>query len=332
VEDDQPKYRLIVDKEKAALNGVSDDEIARTVQVASAGYPAGLLHADSEKEDVALMVRLDRALRSGMERIEEVKLESRGGKLVALGEVAHAERVTEDKSIYHKNLIPVTYVTGDVAGAMESPVYAILKLGPQMDKFRAPEGYSIEQHMAALPTDAGRYSMKWDGEWHITYEVFRDLGLAFAVVLILIYALVVGWFQSFVTPLVIMAAIPFSLVGILPAHGMMGAFFTATSMIGFIAGAGIVVRNSIILVDFVELRLREGMPLDAAVIDAGAVRFRPMLLTAAAVVVGAAIILFDPIFQGLAIALMAGEVASLALSRMTVPIVYFMVNRRRGVL
>jgi len=208
-------------------------------------------------------------------------------------------------------------------------VYAILKLGPEMEQIKAPEGYAIEQHMAALPTDSDRYSMKWDGEWHITYEVFRDLGIAFAAVLILIYALVVGWFQSFLTPLVIMAAIPFSLVGILPAHGMLHAFFTATSMIGFIAGAGIVVRNSIILVDFIELRLAEGMALDAAVIDAGAVRFRPMMLTAAAVVVGAGVILFDPIFQGLAIALMAGEVASLALSRMTVPIVYYIVNRRR---
>jgi multidrug efflux pump subunit AcrB len=331
VEDDQPKYRLIVDQEKAALNGISEDEIARTVQVASAGYPDGLLHVDSAKEDVPLMVRLDRASRSDMEKIQDLKLAGRTGRLVALGELVKVEQVTEEKSIYHKNLMPVTYVTGDVAGAMESPVYAILKLGPEMDKFKAPGGYAIEQHMAALPTDSDRYSMKWDGEWHITYEVFRDLGIAFAAVLILIYALVVGWFQSFVTPLIIMAAIPFSLVGILPAHGMMGAFFTATSMIGFIAGAGIVVRNSIILVDFVELRLQEGMPLEAAVIDAGAVRFRPMLLTAAAVVVGAAIILFDPIFQGLAIALMAGEVASLALSRMTVPIVYFIVNRRRKV-
>jgi multidrug efflux pump subunit AcrB len=329
VEDDQPKYRLNVDKEKAALNGISEDDIARTVQVASAGYPAGLLHVDSAKEDVPLMVRLDRASRSDLESIQDLKLTGRTGRLVALGELVKAEQVTEDKSIYHKNLMPVTYVTGDVAGAMESPVYAILKLGPEMDKFKAPAGYAIEQHMAALPTDSARYSMKWDGEWHITYEVFRDLGIAFAAVLILIYALVVGWFQSFVTPLIIMAAIPFSLVGILPAHGMMNAFFTATSMIGFIAGAGIVVRNSIILVDFVELRLREGMPLEAAVVDAGAVRFRPMLLTAAAVVVGAAIILFDPIFQGLAIALMAGEAASLALSRMTVPIVYFIVNRRR---
>jgi multidrug efflux pump subunit AcrB len=329
VEDDQPKYRILVDREKAARNGVSEEDIARTMLVASAGSEAGLLHVDSEKEDVPLRVRLDRASRSDMEQLQNLKVAGRNGRLVALRELVHAELATEDKSIYHKNLMPVTYVTGDVAGAMESPVYAILKLGPEMDQFKAPGGYAIEQHMAALPTDAEHYAIKWDGEWHITYEVFRDLGIAFAAVLILIYALVVGWFQSFVTPLVIMAAIPFSLVGILPAHGLMHAFFTATSMIGFIAGAGIVVRNSIILVDFVELRLAEGMPLEAAVVDAGAVRFRPMMLTAAAVVVGSAVILFDPIFQGLAIALMAGEIASLALSRMTVPVVYFVINRRR---
>jgi len=329
VEDDQPKYRLAVDKEKAALNGVSEDDIARTMQVAAAGIEAGLLHVDAEKEDVRLTLRLDRVTRSDLDRIQDLKVAGAGGHLVSLRELVHPVPVTEDKSIYHKNLMPVTYVTGDIAGAMESPVYAVLKLGPEMDQFRAPGGYAIEQHMAALPSDAERYSMKWDGEWHITYEVFRDLGLAFAAVLILIYALVVGWFQSFLTPLIIMAAIPFSLVGILPAHGMMNAFFTATSMIGFIAGAGIVVRNSIILVDFIELRLSQGMPLDEAVIDAGAVRFRPMMLTAAAVVVGSAVILFDPIFQGLAIALMAGEIASLALSRMTVPIVYFVVNRKR---
>jgi multidrug efflux pump subunit AcrB len=203
---------------------------------------------------------------------------------------------------------------------------------PEIAKMKIPEGYEVEQNMAALPADASRYAMKWDGEWHVTYEVFRDLGIAFAAVLILIYGLVVGWFQSFITPLVIMAAIPFSLVGIVPAHGALGAFFTATSMIGFIAGAGIVVRNSIILVDFIELRLGEGMALDQAVIDAGAVRFRPMLLTAAAVVVGSSVILFDPIFQGLAIALMAGEIASLLLSRMTVPVLYFLVRRRRATL
>jgi multidrug efflux pump subunit AcrB len=200
---------------------------------------------------------------------------------------------------------------------------------PQFDAIRLPEGYKLEQHMAALPSDTRLYSMKWDGEWHVTYEVFRDLGIAFAAVLILIYGLVVGWFQSFLTPLIIMAAIPFSLVGIIPAHGLMGAFFTATSMIGFIAGAGIVVRNSIILVDFIELRLNEGMPLDDAVIDAGAVRFRPMMLTAAAVITGSSVILFDPIFRGLAIALMAGEVASLLLSRLTVPVLFFVFNRNK---
>jgi len=318
-----------VDEEKAALNGISEDDIARAMQIASAGYPAGLLHQDAEKEDVALNVRLDRATRSDVERIQGLKIAGRNGGTVALGELVHAEKVIEDKSIYHKNLLPVTYVTADIAGEIESPVYAVLKLGPEIDKIKIPEGYQIEQHIASLPTDADHYSMKWDGEWHITYEVFRDLGLAFAVVLILIYGLVVGWFQSFLTPLIIMAAIPFSLVGIIPAHGLLNAFFTATSMIGFIPGAGIVVRNSIILVDFIELRLREGMPLDQAVIDAGAVRFRPMMLTAAAVVVGSSVILFDPIFQGLAIALMAGEIASLLLSRMTVPVLFYLFNQRR---
>jgi len=329
VEDDQSKYRFVVDQEKASLSGISNDDVARAVAMASDGYQAGLLHVDAAKEDVPLVLRLDRANRSDLNRLANLKLVGHSGQMVALSELARPEQMIAEKSIYHKNLMPVTYVTADVAGSIESPVYALLKTGPEIDRISIPEGYAIEQHMAALPSDAGRYSMKWDGEWHITYEVFRDLGFAFAIVLILIYGLVVGWFQSFVTPLVIMAAIPFSLVGILPAHGLLGAFFTATSMIGFIAGAGIVVRNSIILVDFIELRLREGLALEKAVIDAGAIRFRPMLLTAAAVVVGAAVILFDPIFQGLAIALMAGEIASLALSRMTVPIAYFIVNRRR---
>ena len=243
----------------------------------------------------------------------------------------HIERAIEDKSIYHKNLMPVTYVTGRRGGSDRKPGLRDAETrAARSTRSRSRKATRSSSTWPRLPADRTRYAMKWDGEWHITYEVFRDLGLAFAAVLILIYILVVGWFQSFVTPLVIMAAIPFSLVGILPAHGLLHAFFTATSMIGFIAGAGIVVRNSIILVDFIELRLKEGMPLDEAVIDAGAVRFRPMMLTAAAVIVGVGGDLFDPIFQGLAIALMAGEIASLALSRMTVPVVYFMVNRRRS--
>jgi len=248
---------------------------------------------------------------------------------VSLGELVRVEEQTADQSIYHKNLMPVVYVTGDVAGKVESPVYAILKLNEALDRLQLPEGYGLERYVASQPFSADKLAMKWDGEWHITYEVFRDLGLAFAVVLVLIYILVVGWFQSFKTPLTIMAAIPFSLIGILPAHALMGAFFTATSMIGFIAGAGIVVRNSIILVDFVELRLNQGMTLANAVVDAGAVRFRPMMLTAAAVIVGSGVILFDPIFQGLAISLMAGEVASLLLSRMTVPVLFYMSERKK---
>jgi multidrug efflux pump subunit AcrB len=198
-----------------------------------------------------------------------------------------------------------------------------------LDKLKTPQGYTIARYNSVQPESASTYAMKWDGEWHITIEVFRDLGLAFAAVLVLIYVLVVGWFKSFRTPLVIMAPIPLTLVGILPAHALMGAFFTATSMIGFIAGAGIIVRNSIILVDFIELRRSQGVPLEQAVVDAGAVRFRPMLLTAAAVVVGASVILFDPIFQGLAISLMAGEVASTLLSRIAVPVLYYLSERRR---
>ncbi len=330
VEDDQDKIRLEIDREKTAIAGVTEAEVVRALRIAAAGEAVGLAHDTREKEDVPIVLRLERPTRSDLDRLRGVRVAARDGHLVSVGELVRATKITEEKSIFHKNLMPVVYVTADVAGAIESPVYAITALSPVLDAMRLPEGYSLEQHTAAAPFFADKYAMKWDGEWHITYEVFRDLGLAFAGVLILIYVLNVAWFQSFATPLVIMSAIPFSLVGILPAHGAMSAFFTATSMIGFIAGAGIVVRNSIILVDFIEQRLSEGAPLEEAVVEAGAVRFRPMLLTAAAVVVGAAVILFDPIFQGLAISLMAGEIASLLLSRMTVPVVFFMMRRRRA--
>lgn len=329
VEDDQPKFQFVVDKEKAALNGVSAEQVAATLRIAVDGIHAGLAHQPAEKEDLPIVLRLPREERSSIEDLKQIKVAGTQGSMVSLGELVKVKEQTNEKSIYHKNLMPVTYVTADVAGSEESPVYAILKLNEAIEKMKLPEGYSLERHVASQPFLTNKFAMKWDGEWHITYEVFRDLGLAFAAVLVLIYILVVGWFQSFKTPFAIMAAIPFSLVGILPAHEMMGAFFTATSMIGFIAGAGIVVRNSIILVDFVELRLKQGMPLSDAVVDAGAVRFRPMMLTAAAVVVGATVILFDPIFQGLAISLMAGEVASLLLSRMTVPILYYLSERRK---
>jgi multidrug efflux pump subunit AcrB len=326
VEDASQKWELAVDEEKAARAGVPPAAVAAIVRMAVAGETSGLLHDPAAREDVPIVLRLDRRDRGSLDAIRAVRLE--GLSAVAVGELTRLRPGREERSLYHKNLQPVTYVTADVAGAAESPVYAILEMNRALHALRSPEGHGVEIFNARQPFDSTGYAVKWDGEWHITYEVFRDLGIAFAAVLVLIYILVVGWFQSFRTPVAIMAAIPFSLVGILPAHAALGAFFTATSMIGFIAGAGIVVRNSIILVDFIELRVRDGMPLDAAVIEAGAVRFRPMALTAAAVVVGAAVILFDPIFQGLAVSLMAGEVASLLLSRMAVPVMYFVMNQR----
>ena len=346
VEDPEVKYDLKVDLDKAALNGVSAADVTRTVQIGLDGTTAGLLHSPESREDVPIRVQLARADRSSIESLTAMRLPgalppfppNEGGKGwgtqmstqgVSLGEVTNLEKKTIDTSLYGKNLRPVVYVLGDVAGEEESPVYAIMKMGRAIDQIKTAGGHHIKQYNVAMPTETDRLAMKWDGEWHITVEVFRDLGLAFAAVLVLIYVLVVGWFRSFIVPLVIMAPIPLTLVGILPAHALMGAFFTATSMIGFIAGAGIIVRNSIILVDFIELRRQQGMDLEQAVVDAGAVRFRPMLLTAAAVVVGASVILFDPIFQGLAISLMAGEVASTLLSRMAVPVLYYMVEKHK---
>jgi len=325
---DQKKLDFKVEQDKAALRGISSAEVSQSVATALGGAQAGLLHDPAEREDVPIHVQLSRASRSSAEALGGLYLNAPDGAMVPLGELARVHETTIDRNIYRKNLRDVVYVIGDVAGAEESPVYAIGKLGDKISGLQIAEGYKIEQFTAVQPPDVKKIGIKWDGEWHITYEVFRDLGLAFAAVLVLIYVLVVGWFQSFKTPLVIMVPIPLTLVGILPAHAAMGAFFTATSMIGFIAGAGIIVRNSIILVDFIKLRREQRMSLERAVVDAGAVRFRPMLLTSAAVVVGAGVILFDPIFQGLAISLMAGEVASTLLSRMAVPVLYYMSERR----
>ena len=331
LESPQPKVRFAIDKEKAALHGISPDDVATALRIATDGAPAGLLHAPAEREDVMVMLDVADPLVASTADLAALRLRAPATcATVPLGELVKPVDVDEDRSIYHKNLLPVVYVTGDVAGGAESSVYAISAMNKRIGSF---EGQPVEVFNLQMPKDDARPAIKWDGEWQVTLEVFRDLGLAFAVVMIVIYGLLVGWFKSFTTPLVVMAAIPFSLVGILPAHAGMGAFFTATSMIGFMAGAGIVVRNSIILVDFIELRLAEGMPLTEAVVDAGAVRFRPMLLTAMAVVAGSAVILFDPIFQGLAISLLAGEIASLFISRMAVPVLYAMRGRwieRRG--
>lgn len=347
VEEDRSKARFVIDREKAALSGISAETISRTLRIAVEGLSVDLVHVPDEKEDVELVLGLPRSLRSRPEELLSLRLRPGDGNalpepgnavpsLVPLRELVRIENVAEEKSLYRKNLMPVTYVIGDVAGTIESPFYAIQRMNRKLGDLNpgawGGDGTRRGVHILnmSMPFSDEEASLKWDGEWQITLEVFRDLGLAFALVLVLIYVLMVGWFRSFLTPLLVMMAIPFSLVGILPAHGAMGAFFTATSMIGFMAGAGIVVRNSIILVDFIEQRRREGMPVEQAVVDAGAVRFRPMLLTAMAVVVGATVILFDPVFQGLAISLMAGEVASLLISRMAVPVLYYMVAQRNA--
>jgi len=336
VEADQPKVRFVVEKEKAAFHGISAATIAETLQLAAQGMPVDLLHLPGEREDVNIVFELPPAARSQPEALLALRVRSDrdpAAPMVPLSELVRVERTTGERSLYRKNLKPVTYVTADVAGIVESPAYALFAMNREIAKIDAREFGGTDAKLSVLnftlPFDDTQPAMKWDGEWHITLEVFRDLGLAFAAVLVLIYMLMVGWFKNYITPLAVMAAIPFSLIGILPAHWAMGAFFTATSMIGFMAGAGIVVRNSIILVDFIELRRTHGLSLRDAVVEAGAVRFRPMLLTALAVVVGASVILADPIFQGLAISLMFGEIASLLISRMAVPVLYFMTDNRK---
>ena len=335
-ERERSKLVFLVDKEKAALNGLSEAEIARAVALGLSGRSIDLFHQPRDREEIDIVLQLPQAERARVDTLLDIGLRPENdpqAPLVPLRELVRVEERPVDQPIYRKNLKPVIYVTGDVAGSAESPVYPILQMNKRLAALDAGQfggqAGAVRVYNLRQPFLDSEPAIKWDGEWHITLEVFRDLGLAFCVVMVLIYMLMVGWFKDYVTPLVVMAAIPFSLIGILPAHWALGAFFTATSMIGFMAGAGIVVRNSIILVDFIELRISHGLPLAEAVVEAGAIRFRPMLLTALAVVIGASVILADPIFQGLAISLMFGEIASLLISRMAVPVLYFLVKKRR---
>jgi multidrug efflux pump subunit AcrB len=328
MEAERERALVSVDREKAGLKGIPALAAAETLAGPGAGRDVARIDARDSREPVPVRVRLSAADRASQKRRLALRVDSPEGGQVSIGELARVERMAEPQPLVRKDLKPVVYVMGDLAGEKESPVYAILALDEKLDAVKLPDGTGIERYSTVAPRTSDRVAMKWDGEWQITYEVFRDLGIAFTVVLALIAVLVVGWFQSFTVPLAILLPIPLSLIGILPGHFLFGAFFTATSMIGFIAGAGIIVRNSIILVDFVELKVRQGMALEEAVVEAGVVRFRPMLLTAAAVVVGSFVMLFDPIFQGLAISLMMGEVAATFLSRLAVPVVYYLIARR----
>jgi multidrug efflux pump subunit AcrB len=328
MEAERDRVLVSIDREKAGLKGITAAAAVETLAGPGAGRDVARVFVPATREPVPVRVRLSAADRASAGRRLGLRVDSPLGGQVSIGELARAGAVPEAQPRVRKDLKPVAYVMGDLAGEKESPVYAILALNEQLDALATSDGARVARYATEAPETSERLAVKWDGEWQITYEVFRDLGLAFAVVLALIAVLVVGWFQSFTVPLAILLPIPLSLIGILPGHWGMGAFFTATSMIGFIAGAGIIVRNSIILVDFIELKLRQGMALEEAVVEAGAVRFRPMLLTAAAVVVGSAVMLFDPIFQGLAISLMMGEVAATLLSRLAVPVVYYLIARR----
>ena len=321
---------LVIDREKAALSGVSSEVVVKTLRIALDGGEAGLLRDESARSAVPVVFRLERSQRSGLEGLLSTTVPSTTGTLVPLRELVTVRSEVRETFVYHKNLQPVTYVLAEMAGVAEAPVYGILDMKSRIAALRQPDGRPLPTLSTSLPTDTTSYAMKWDGEWHITYEVFRDMGIAFAAVLVLIYVLVVGWFRSFATPLIIMAPIPLTLIGIVPAHAIFGVFFTATSMIGFIALAGIIVRNSILLVDFINLEIRAGEPLEEAVIKAGAVRFRPIALTALALVAGGSVILLDPIFQGLAVALISGVLVATALTLVVIPLLYYMYLKTVG--
>ena len=328
-EDDQVEYNFSVDKEKAMLLGVSPTTAMNVLGIALGGSTVSFLHNEEEVNSTPVTLRYKKEDRSSVEDLKKVRLRSSHGDMVALGDIVDISEKMRDKSIFRKNQRRVVYVTADIAGKLESPVYAIMEAGDKLKAIDLPAGYDLEELYAKQPFIEQDYSIKWDGEWQITLEVFRDLGSAFAIVIVIIYILIVGWFQSFKTPIVMMVAIPLSLVGVLIGHWIMGAFFTATSMIGVIALAGIMVRNSILLVDFIELRLADGVSLKQAVIEAGAVRTTPILLTAGTVVIGAIVILFDPIFQGLAVSLMGGSITATFLTLIIVPLVHYMTVKHK---
>jgi multidrug efflux pump subunit AcrB len=328
VEANQTKYTFEVKKEKAMRAGVPTARITKTMRMALDGQDVTTLHQPDERSPVGVHLRLGQDHRASLADLKNVHVQSQSGATLPVADLVTVTKGVRDKHIDRKNQQRVIYVLGNVAGAIESPVYAMLDMQERLDAIDAPPGYNFNQLYTAQPKTDTDYALKWDGEWRITYKVFRDLGIAFAAVLLIIYILIVGWFQDLTVPLVMMVAIPLSLIGIVLGHWLLGAFFTATSMIGFIALAGIMVRNSVLLIDFVNIRLDDGAPLRQAVIEAGAVRTRPILLTAGTVVIGASVILFDPIFQGLAISLMGGAIASTALTLLIVPLVHYMIESR----
>mgnify|MGYP001480283113 FL=1 len=328
VEDDQKEYQFEVNKEKAMLYGVTPKQIVYTINMALSNNAITQLYNENAANQVSLILTLDEKEKSSITNIAKLKVKNNQGNLIPIIDLISIHQNKTPKSIYRKNQKRVVYVMADMAGKLESPAYAILGMEPKLKEINIPKGYSINELYINQPDFEDDYTVKWDGEWQITLEVFRDLGIAFIGAIILIYILIVGWFQNFKAPLVMMVAIPLSLIGIILGHWLMNAYFTATSFIGMIALAGIMVRNSVLLIDFINLRTAEGISLKQAAIEAGAVRTTPILLTAGTVVIGAFVILFDPIFQGLAISLMGGTIVSTVLTLIVVPLVYYMIERK----
>ncbi|HEX7845787.1 MAG TPA: efflux RND transporter permease subunit, partial [Chitinophagaceae bacterium] len=328
-EDDQWQYHFEVNKDKAMLYGITSAQVVANMNAALSGQVAGTLHDETSFSPVNIKLQLSNADKSGIEELKNLKVIGQQGNAVSLGDLVTVNKTIKEKNIYRKNQKRVVYVTAEMAGKLESPVYAIGEITDSIKNIHVPAGYKISQEYTRQPDSEDDYTLKWDGEWQMTYEVFRDLGIAFVFALIVIYLLIVGWFQNFITPLIMLSAIPLSMIGIVLGHWMMGAYFTATSLVGFIALAGVMVRNSVLLIDFIEIRLKEGVPLKQAIIEAGAVRITPILLTAGAVVLGTVIILFDPGFQGLAISLIGGTITSTFLTLLVVPLIYFRLLRKK---
>ncbi|MBS1963570.1 MAG: efflux RND transporter permease subunit [Bdellovibrionales bacterium] len=310
----RPRKRYAFDYQAGGVLGLNASSVAAAGALTFGETRMGSLRDVSSPEEIGVVLSVSEATRSSEKPFAGQSLPSFESGSATLAQAVRSPVTEENETLYRKNLKPVEYVMSELSGAEEAPVYGLGKIQPKI---------AYDQQTAEVPWDTETPKVKWDGEWFITYEVFRDLGGAFGIVMILIYILVLGWFRSFALPLIIMAPIPISLIGILPGHALAGFYFGAPSMIGFIAGAGIIVRNSIILVDFIEHQLAEGKELKDAIVTAGVVRFRPMLLTAAAVVVGSSVMLMDPIFQGLAISLIFGEVAATLISRFAVPMLYY---------
>ncbi len=327
VTDDYPEYHIVVNREKAMLAGIAPSQVAETLRAFLAGVDAGTVHLEFEKEPVPIRFRVPAADRTGPADLSKVFFTSPQGRQVPLTDIARIERHVTPKPIFHKDQYPVVYVTGELART--SQVYAVLKMWNYLRTHALPSGVKLKQYFMSDPDTRG-YSVRWDGEMRLTLDVFRDLGSAFAVAIILIYLVLVGYYRSFAIPLIVMGAIPLTVIGVLPGHAIMGQYFTATSMIGVIALAGIVVRNSLLLIDFILEYRRAGHALNEAVLQAGITRLRPIMLTAFAIILGTFVMAFDPVFGGLAVSLIYGTFASTALTLLVIPLVYYLYERRKA--